>query len=69
MAMIDMVPDLVRDSGIVTDSEKLAIAGRPVTGIAADGASIALLRFPANFPGERLRVISIPLSCWPFMSA
>jgi len=50
MAMIDMVPDLVRDSGIITDSEKLATTGRPVTGVAADGASIALLRFPANFP-------------------
>lgn len=56
MAMIDMIPDLVRDSGIVTDSEELATAGRPVNGIAADGASIALLRFPANFIGERLRV-------------
>lgn len=56
MAMIDLNPDLVRDSEIVTDSEKLATAGRPVTGIAADGHSIALLRFPANFPGEHLRI-------------
>jgi hypothetical protein len=34
----------------------LATGGREVRGVTADGASIVLLRFRANFAGERLRV-------------
>jgi hypothetical protein len=59
MAMIDMVPDLLLDSSVITDSGILATSGRPVTGIAADGNSIALLRFRANFVGERLEITSL----------
>ncbi len=56
MAMIDMIPDLVKAAGIVTDAEQLAVAGQVVTGIVADGNSIALLRFPANFAGEKIQI-------------
>jgi hypothetical protein len=54
--MIDLVPDLVVDAGVITDVEKLAKGGRQVSGVASDGVTIVLLRMPANFPGETLQV-------------
>lgn len=56
MAMIDPVPDLLEANGFVTNPQKLATLGRPVSGIAADGVTIVLLRFRANFPGEKLQI-------------
>lgn len=54
--MIDPVPDLLKNSGVTTDPNLLASGGTRVRGIAADGVTVVLLRFRANFPGERLQI-------------
>jgi len=53
---LDPVPDLMADKRIVADPEALAIRGRRVTGLAADGEATIVLRIPANFEGERITV-------------
>ncbi len=54
MAMIDPIPDLLQGEGITTDPKILATSGRSVRGVAS--GSWVLLRFRANFAGERLQL-------------
>jgi hypothetical protein len=55
--VIDPFPDLFQKGGMTTDAKTLATRGRSVTGVAAN--SLVLLRFRANFTGERLRLTII----------
>jgi hypothetical protein len=56
MVLIDLDPDFVQEAGITSDPEKLAAGGRTVTGVTSTGATVVLLRFLANFPGEQFEI-------------
>jgi hypothetical protein len=56
LTFLDPVPDLLSGNDVTTDPESLATGGTPVTGIVADGVARVVLRFPARFAGEALRV-------------
>jgi len=54
LTLLDPVPTLLSGSMVTTNVNALATAGRPVQGIAADGATELVLRVPANSVGEQL---------------
>jgi hypothetical protein len=54
MAMIDPDPDLLKGEGITTDASILATGGRSVRGVTPN--AVVVLRFRANFAGERLQL-------------
>ncbi len=56
VALLDPVPDLVSEGHVTTRTAALAIKGRDVQGIAADGVSEVVLRIPADQPGEQVTV-------------
>ncbi|HTU47121.1 MAG TPA: hypothetical protein VMF91_18815 [Bryobacteraceae bacterium] len=55
---VDPVPDLVNaaGTGVVTDTETLSEYGTPIEGVAADSASLVVLRIPAQSAGEQFTV-------------
>jgi len=57
MSMLDPNPDLFQGEGMTTDAKILATRGRPVSAVSSN--SVVLLRFRANFIGERLKLTII----------
>jgi len=56
LQILDLGADLVGEAGLTRNPELLARGGTPVKGVAGDGATIVLIRFRANFVGERIEV-------------
>jgi pimeloyl-ACP methyl ester carboxylesterase len=54
--LVDLVPDLVNTAGtaIITKTALLARLGRPVTGIAADGAARLVIRVYGSYDGQKI---------------
>jgi len=52
VALLDPVPSLLSGPAVTTDTDLLAIGGRPVVGVAADGVTEIVLRIP-NYSGEQ----------------
>ena len=55
-ALVDPVPDLLVGGGITQDAKTLALKGRMVSGVGADGVSRVVVRIPAAVAGEQFTV-------------
>jgi probable HAF family extracellular repeat protein len=53
VTLLDPVPELLDGPEVTIDSERLAIKGRQVCGVAADGVTQLVLRISAQFAGEQ----------------
>ena len=56
VALLDPVPDLLSEDRVTTKAAVLAVKGRDVQGVAADGVSEVVIRIPAAQPGEQVTV-------------
>src|SRR5262249_8157224 len=54
VSLVDPVPDLLSGQAVTSDSAVLAIAGRVVQGVAADGVTQVVLRIPARSVGDQV---------------
>jgi uncharacterized membrane protein len=54
VSLLDPVPDLLSRSAVTRNREALAVKGRDVRGVAADGVSQVVIRVPASRPGDQI---------------